>query len=56
MKFKIIVFVFAFISLAFSQDVIVEAFDEQQNQYANLYAVPFEPDLETAVVLLRAYP
>lgn len=51
MKFKIIVF--AFISLVFSQDITVEAFDEQQNQYANLYAVPFEPDLETAVVLLK---
>lgn len=51
MKFKIIVF--AFISLAFSQDVIVEAFDEQQNQYANLYAVPFKPNPETAVVLLK---
>ncbi len=53
MKFKIIVFAFAFVSLAFSQDVIVEAFDEQQNQYANLYAVPFKPNPETAVVLLK---
>lgn len=36
MKFKIIVFAFAFVSLAFSQDVTVEAFDEQQNNSSHL--------------------
>lgn len=36
MKFKIIVFAFAFISLAFSQEVTVEAFDEQQNNSSHL--------------------